>query len=171
MGGATRSDRRASRVLSRRSITLIQIYLAHPLSAPTREGIEANRKKAAEWAAWLWKQGFSVECSWIVCTSVLEETPENRALGLKSDCEQVRRCDVMVLCGPRISSGMLLEASVAKVIIDFTYIRMDLPHDIGWRHGQPITFEELQKRVAAEAEHAAQVGRAYAAELAETGGG
>lgn len=133
---------------------MIQVYLAHQLSAPTREGIDNNRRKAAEWAAWLWRQGFSVECSWIVCTGILEETLENRRLGLKSDCEQVRRCDVMVLCGPRISSGMLEEAAVAKVIIDFTYIGTELPHDISWRHGQPITFAEVEKRVAEQAERA-----------------
>jgi hypothetical protein len=128
---------------------MIQIYCAHPLTAPTREGIDENRRRAAKWAAWLWKQGFAVECSWIVMTGELEETPENRELGLKSDCEQVRRCDVMVLCGPRISGGMLREAGAAKVIVDFTHLELDVPDvTFRWRHGRPITLAEIEARVA-----------------------
>jgi hypothetical protein len=126
---------------------MISVYLAHPLSAPTREGIDQNRANAAKWAAWLWKQGFAVECSWIVATGELEETPENRELGLRSDCEQVRRCDVMVLCGPRVSSGMLREAGAAKVIVDFTYRGFDLPGNLDWRDGIPTTLAELEKIV------------------------
>jgi len=127
---------------------MIAVYLGHPLTADTSEGIEQNRRNAARWAAWLWKQGFSVECSWIVCTGELEETPENRELGLRSDCEQVRRCDVMVLCGPRISGGMLREAGAAKVIVDFTYKGFELPGALEWRDGVPVTLTELEKIVA-----------------------
>lgn len=128
---------------------MLAIYLAHPLSAPTREGIEENRARAKQWAAWLWKQGFSVECSWIVCTELLEETPENRELGLKSDCEQVRRCDVMVLCGPRISSGMLREAGAAKVIVDFTHLGMLVPIDqLKWHHGRPVKLLDVEEMAA-----------------------
>lgn len=136
---------------------MIQIYLAHPLTAPTRKGIEENRQKAAKWAAWLWKQGFAVECSWLIATQELEETPENRELGLRSDCEQVRRCDVMVLCGPRVSGGMLREAGAAKVIIDFTHWRLDLPDDrLSWRHGTPTTLAELEALIAEREAQAAQ---------------
>lgn len=125
---------------------MIQVYLAHPLSAPTREGIDKNRANAAKWAAWLWRQGFSVQCSWIVCTGELEETPENRELGLMSDCEQVRRCDVMALCGPRISGGMLREAEHAKLIVDFTWCGIELPTEyISWRNGEPMrSFAEVK---------------------------
>jgi hypothetical protein len=125
---------------------MIAVYLAHQLSAPTREGMDENREKAAHWAAWLWKRGFSVECSWIVCTSMLEETPENRELGLRADCELVRRCDVMVLCGPRVSRGMLREAGAAKVIIDFTYLGLELPtDDLEWFNGRPVTLKILEE--------------------------
>lgn len=130
---------------------MIVAYLAHPLSAPTREGIEQNRRNAAKWAAWLWRQGYSVECSWIVCTGELEETPENRKFGLESDCEQVRRADIMVLCGPKISGGMLLEANAASKIFDLTRLGYDLPHP-GLTldtHGQEITYSEARRRAAA----------------------
>ena len=104
---------------------------------------------AAKWAAWLWKQGFSVECSWIVCTGELEETPENRELGLRSDCEQVKRCDVMVLCGPRVSGGMLREAGAAKVIVDYTHLGLVLPNDdLEWSDGLPVTLANVEEMAA-----------------------
>lgn len=120
-------------------------YLAHALSAPTEEGMRANRARASKWAAWLWAQGYAVECSWIVCTGELAETPENRKLGLASDCEQVRRSDLMVLAGTKISSGMLVEAAHAKKIFDFTHLKHELPPpDLKISHGREITFEEAE---------------------------
>lgn len=125
---------------------MIAAYLSHPLSAPTREGIEENRRRAAKWAAWLFKQGYAVECSWIVMTGELEETPENRARGLECDKEQVRRCDLMVLGGSRVSSGMLEESSVAKIIVDFTHLGFDLPpENLTTGRGQVVSFGDLKK--------------------------
>ena len=130
---------------------MIAVYLAHPLSAPTVYGIEQNRKRAAEWAKWLHGHGFAVECSWITLTGVIEETPENRARGLRADCELVSRCDVMVLCGPRVSSGMLQEAAYAKMLIDFTHLALDYPvlasgAALDWQEGQPTTLEAILER-------------------------
>ena len=111
---------------------MIVVYIAHPLSASTREGIEANRRLASEWAAWACLQGVSPVCSWIVLTGVLEETPENRARGLACDCAQVERCDVVIHVGPVLSSGMRRET------------------DHGQQHGVPaldllgLTFEEAE---------------------------
>jgi hypothetical protein len=131
---------------------MLAAYCAHPLTAPTREGIEENRANAAKWAAWLWRQGFAVECSWIVCTGELEETPENRELGLRSDCEQVRRCDVMVLCGARVSGGMLREAGAAKLIIDFTHFGFELPPaDLEFGDGRPMLLDGVERLVAEQA--------------------
>lgn len=136
---------------------MLAVYLACPFTAPTLEGREENRRRAAKWAAWLWRQGFAVECSWLILTGELEETPENRELGLRSDCEQVKRCDVMVLCGPRISGGMLREAGAAKVLIDFTHLMMDMPDEkIRWRHGRPITLAEAEAIVGYFQKHAAK---------------
>ncbi len=124
---------------------MISVYCAHMLSAPTREEMDQNRAKAAKWAAWLWRQGFSVECSWIVCTGELEETIENRELGLKSDCLQASKCDVMALCGPRISSGMLREAGAAKLIVDFTHLGMPAPLDsLKWSDGRPLRLWDVE---------------------------
>jgi hypothetical protein len=97
------------------------VYLAAPLSAPTRAGIEANRRAAAEWACWIAKTfHVAVECSWLVMTSVLEETPENRALGLACDIALVKRCDCLIAVGPAWSSGMSAEAEHARAVLDWT---------------------------------------------------
>lgn len=91
------------------------IYVCHPLNAPTREGIDANRKEAAKWAAFL-ATYFHVapECSWIVLTGEFDETPENRKRGLEIDLALVERCDEVVMVGPRVSDGMLLESEHAR---------------------------------------------------------
>lgn len=88
---------------------MIVAYIAHQLSAPTREGIDENRRQAARWAAWACLQGLSPVCSWITLTGELDETPENRARGLAADCAQVERCDVVLQVGPVLSSGMTVE--------------------------------------------------------------
>lgn len=101
------------------------VYLAHALSAPTREGIEANRARGARWAAWVLKTWrYAVIADWIWCTGELEETPENRSLGLEMDVELVSRADEVWLVGERISEGMRIEATRAwnlqKPVIDMT---------------------------------------------------
>lgn len=99
------------------------VYIAAPLSAPTPEGIEANRHRAALWAAWaLTEYDVSPVCSWIVLTGILPETPANRKLGLAADKAQVALCDECWLVGGRVSSGMAEEASVAKKVVDLTHL-------------------------------------------------
>jgi len=91
------------------------VYIAHPLSAPTREGIEENRKRAALWAAWAALDcGVSPSCSWLVLTGVIDETPETRELGLACDLAAVARSDQLWLVGGRVSSGMKIEADAAR---------------------------------------------------------
>jgi hypothetical protein len=107
------------------------IYLAHQLNAPTREGIEANRRSAAKWAAFL-ALHFDVapECSWIVLTGELEETEENRKRGLEIDLALVEKCRELVMVGPRISDGVRIEAThmvtvVGGPVYDLTGLPMD----------------------------------------------
>jgi hypothetical protein len=108
------------------------VYLAHPLSAPTREGIEANRKNAARWAAWLVVNfDVAIECTWVVLTGELEETDDNRKLGLDCDLALVERCDELWMVGGRVSSGMQLESDHArgkgKRVVDLTALGRDVP--------------------------------------------
>lgn len=107
-------------------MSLPVVYLAHPLSAPTRAGIEANRASAAKWAAWVANTfRVAVVADWIWMTGELEETPENRAFGLACDRELVRRCDAMVMVGPRVSEGMRLESEHARAVVDWTGATVD----------------------------------------------
>ncbi len=102
------------------------VYIAHPLSAPTREGIDANRRAASKWVAWAVLQGVSPVCSWIVLTGEFEETPENRARGLACDLAQVGRCDEVWLVGGRVTEGMRLEERHARerliAVVDLTHL-------------------------------------------------
>lgn len=106
------------------------VYLAHALSAPTREGIEANRARGARWGAWV-AQTYrcAVIADWLWMTGQLEETPDNRALGLSCDFEFVRRADEVWLVGARISEGMALEAAEGfrhmKPVFDYTCMTQD----------------------------------------------
>lgn len=114
------------------------VYLAHALSAPTREGIEANRARAARWAAWiLTTYRHAVIADWLWCTGVLEETSENRTLGLAMDVELVSRADEVWLVGARISEGMRIEATEAyrlgKMVFDLTNTTLgDEPPTVIW---------------------------------------
>jgi hypothetical protein len=90
------------------------VYIAAPLNAPTLEGREQNRKRAARWVAWAARQGFAPVAIWIVLAGEWDETPENRTLGL-DDKALIERCDELWLCGPVVSGGMRIEAEHAKL--------------------------------------------------------
>lgn len=102
------------------------VYIAHPLNAPTREGIEANRANAAKWCAWAARQGVAPVADWIILTGQWEESAANRELGLRIDLALVARCDAVWLVGGRVSSGMQLEADEARrlgvPVVDLTYL-------------------------------------------------
>lgn len=99
------------------------VYIACAFSAPTLEEMNANRARAAKWVAWAAvTQNVSPVCSWIVLTGELPETPEMRKLGLEIDKAQVKRCDELWHVGGRVSSGMAIEASVAKKVVDLTHL-------------------------------------------------
>lgn len=114
------------------------VYVAHPLNAPTREGIEANLREGALWCAWL-AEHFEIApvAPWIHMAQVLDETPENRAMGLECDLATIAVCHELWMVGPRISSGMLLEAQEAfargKPVRDLTGYSNSAPHaGQGW---------------------------------------
>lgn len=106
------------------------LYVAHPL-APTREEIAAGPRFAVEngwgsdhairrnidlalrWLAWL-RRSFPQDtfiAPWIATVMSLhgDDSSELREAGLVDDCAVVERCDGIVLCGSRISSGMRRE--------------------------------------------------------------
>ena len=110
---------------------LKRIYVAHPLSADTPEGIQRNRESAARWGAWVFNLGYAPVCSWITITGVIEDSPDNRANGLECDKREVETCDEIWMVGGRISSGMKTEGEHAIlhniVARDWTYLGPNPP--------------------------------------------
>lgn len=109
-------------------MVLKRIYVAHPMRAETKEGMQANRANAALWVAWVFNLGYAPVCSWITITGHIEDSQDNRARGLECDKREVETCDEVWLVGGRISSGMKIEAEHAWTRIrdipvrDFTYL-------------------------------------------------
>lgn len=89
------------------------LYVAHPLGAPDARGIQANILRALRWLAWLRKTypNITFIAPWIaaVLAGADDSDPAAREAGLVDDCAVVERCDGIVLCGGRISSGMRRE--------------------------------------------------------------
>ena len=107
------------------------LYLSHPLSASTDEERQRNRENATRWAAFIaWHCKVAICADWIVLSSVWTEA-QGRELGLKLDCEQVRRCDGIVVVGGRITSGMTIEIDAGKAwnkpICDLTSLGYQAP--------------------------------------------
>lgn len=91
------------------------IYLAHPVGAPTHDGIAANLESARRWLKLLIDGCPDVAwcVSWLPYLDVIDDSGANRERGLRDDCEMVRRCDAIALVGVRVSVGMRTEADAA----------------------------------------------------------
>ena len=100
------------------------VYLAHPVGAPTREGVDANLVHARIWLSTLIARCPDVAwcVSWLPYLDVLEDSPTNRVRGLRDDRAMVRRCDALVMVGPVIggSPGMREEANASSHVVDCT---------------------------------------------------
>jgi hypothetical protein len=110
------------------------VWMMHPLSAPTPEGIDANLARAKRWLAWLYRTFPNVDfaAAWIpCCESMSDADPAERERGLQFDCEMVRRLDGVWMVGGRISSGMERERAAAvaagKRVIDLTALGEEPP--------------------------------------------
>ena len=101
------------------------LYMAHPLGGD----VDANLKRALRWLAWLrrTRPEATIIAPWIAAVMSIGDdgTPEERAAGLLDDCTVVGRCDVLVLVGGRVSSGMAMERAAA---IDHGIDELDLTH-------------------------------------------
>lgn len=75
--------------------------------------LRANLDRALRWLSWL-RRSFpetTFIAPWIatILSGVDDSDPAAREAGLVDDCAVVERCDGIVLCGPRVSSGMRRE--------------------------------------------------------------
>jgi hypothetical protein len=101
-------------------------YLAHQLSPTSSWDEQRNRESAMACAKLLvTRLNVAVSADWIWLSQALDDgNPEHRALGLECDKVMIGRCDVLLLCGPTLSSGMRVELDEAfwlgKRVINLT---------------------------------------------------
>lgn len=92
----------------------------------------SNRDRHGEvWLAWLRATYPAVTfiAPWITAieSGADDRDQEQRARGLRDDVRVVCRCDGIVLCGGRVSSGMRHEAKHAANVIDLTALGPEPP--------------------------------------------
>lgn len=93
-------------------------YLAHPVGAATDAEVKANLARARLWLLWLIEREPDIAfcASWLPYLDVLtDDGGPMRARGLRDNCAMVARCDGIVLCGGRVSSGMDAELARFKL--------------------------------------------------------
>jgi hypothetical protein len=96
------------------------IYLAHPLGADTKEGIQRNLHNAKLWFKWAcdhyWPDA-AFNMSWVMNCEVYDDAnAEDRDRGMQRNYQHIKRCDELWLLGPRVSNGMEEEARFARRI-------------------------------------------------------
>jgi hypothetical protein len=92
------------------------IYMAHPVGAPTPQGLQDNLTRAKKWVRWIFDHypNTAVLANWLYECEVLDDfNPEHRKLGLQHDFAILRRCDELWLVGGRVSNGMMAERQAA----------------------------------------------------------
>lgn len=87
------------------------VYLAHPVKAPTQEGIEANLASSLNWFDWLVRNtDWAIQMPWypyIVKLSKDGQYGPFRERGLADDCAAVQRADGILCTGGHITGGLL----------------------------------------------------------------
>lgn len=89
------------------------IYVCHPFRAKDLDGIKDNINKAIEWGKRLHEQGF---------TPLVPHINSQVLFGFEGDNETVTEydndllfaCDIMAVCGSRISEGMKHEIELCE---------------------------------------------------------
>lgn len=88
-------------------------YLACPVSPTDDETIESNLKRGLECLAWLNRNGFKTIAPWIeLCYALDDNDTIDREIGMAVDIVALKRCDGIIMVGPRISSGMAAERDI-----------------------------------------------------------
>lgn len=125
------------------------VYLAMPLRAPTAEGREANRRRAAELSAYIaWTERVAVANTWPMLAEFWSEE-QGREFGLKLDCAVISRCDELWLCGPRqdLSVGMQIEFQHAREQNVTTHDRRGYYDDVKFTPTKPLAEQYSGGRV------------------------
>lgn len=95
----------------------IPIYVSHPLGGGADR--DRLRAQAAAWVAWLARRyRIAPVADWIILAGQWDESM--REDGLECDRALVELVGLVVLCGPRVSPGMALEAGWARRVADLS---------------------------------------------------
>lgn len=110
-------------------------YLAHPVgpsrTSEEQEARSANIRNALGWLRFLVDHTpWSISAPWLPYVMTLEEEIY-RDRGIADDLAGLERCDLVVLCGGRISPGMEAEAAFARKksipVVDLTSLGYKAP--------------------------------------------
>jgi hypothetical protein len=120
-----------------------------PREERARTVLQANIQRALRWLAWLRKSfpRITFIAPWIATIESLhgDDSHELREAGLVDDCAVVERCDGIVLCGGRVSSGMARErdcGSSRHCYEHWLFQDYDLTAELG--EEPPVTIGPLQ---------------------------
>lgn len=113
------------------------IYFAHPLGAPTKEGIAANLARAKRWVRWIHDnfKDVAVVAQWLITCEVLDDhNPDHRAQGMRMNKAIIPTCREFWMAGGRISNGMGDEQVIALEhrlhVFDLTWLGEEPPADV-----------------------------------------
>ncbi len=93
-------------------------YLAHPVAGDVAD----NMNRARQWLRYLidTQPEIAFCAPWLPYLDVLDEdNPAHRERGMRDDLAIAERCDGIVLCGGRISSGMRRELDAIAALNGF----------------------------------------------------
>lgn len=114
-------------------------YMAHPVRPGTsKETMPENITKAVGHLAALNTVGFSVIAPWIgLCRALRDDVPAEHDHRQVVSFAALKRCDGLILCGPRVSEGMEVALVAAKdyglKIIDVTKSAPWVAADLAWK--------------------------------------
>ena len=114
------------------------VYLAHPLGAETKEGVEANKARARRWIRWIYDnfKNVAVLAASFSTVDVLDNfNPAHRAHGMKMNAALIPLCSEFWMVGGRISTGMGAEYGLAleqhtRKVFDLTWLGEEPPVDV-----------------------------------------
>lgn len=95
------------------------VFIAHPLGADTKEGIDENLRRAIRWYKWCCDQypQYSFDGTWMLNCMVYDDTDEDaRAMGMRRSLSILERCDELWICGGEVSNGMAAEITMMKLL-------------------------------------------------------
>ena len=92
-------------------------YVCAPYSADLEIAIDANIRRAIDYAEAIYKLGYIPITPHVLFSFIKnEESEDDRKWAVKADLEILKMCDVLFICGDKVTRGMKKEIQFAKKI-------------------------------------------------------